>query len=268
MALVLSTGLHIQGSMMLSRLRALFGSTPPVASGPDGCCVYAIGDIHGERRLLDRAREAIRADAAGQSAVVVFLGDYIDRGPDSRGVLDCLSEPDPLLDGVTRRYLLGNHEQALLDFLDDPEATAAWLDFGGIETLISYGVPAHGQPNPTRRRQWRDQLDTALPDRHRAFLSSLETMVTLGDYAFVHAGVRPGVAMDQQSRDDLLWIREPFLSSTRWHGRRVVHGHTVTLQPDVRDNRIGIDTGAYASGRLTVLAIEGPTIRFLDTVFD
>ena len=247
--------------------------TLPAAQAPDGMRLYAIGDVHGCSDRLAEVHARIGNDLASRPVAdwrVIHLGDYVDRGPDSAGVLRMLL--DYGADGRAE-FLLGNHDAFLIGFLADPAGPVldVWIENGGAETFESFGIDsglARQARKPAERQRLREALESALPSGLARFLSGVVPMVRHGDYAFVHAGVRPGVAMDQQSRDDLLWIREPFLSSTRWHGRRVVHGHTVTLQPDVRDNRIGIDTGAYASGRLTVLAIEGPTIRFLDTVFD
>jgi len=249
-------------------------SSGKVASpmAPDGVCVYAIGDIHGCLSALHRLLDAIRtdfhalADAEGLAASIVFLGDYVDRGPDSRGVLDVLSRGDL---GIPCRFLRGNHEQAMLDFLSDPVRQAAWLTFGGVETLASYGVPASvGTSDPKRLRAMRDGLDERLPPRHRAFLADLETMAVLGDYAFVHAGVRPGVGLNRQRIEDLLWIREPFLTSRRRHEKVIVHGHTVTEEPESLPNRIGVDTGAYAAGPLTAVALHGTARRFIQVPGD
>ena len=227
---------------------------------PEGLRVYAVGDIHGERRLLERLLERIAEDIAAAPAsearpLLVFLGDYVDRGHDSRGTLERLcSRPLP---GADCRFLAGNHEQAMLDFLEKPEANAAWLRFGGTETLASYGIRASAGGGVAHLRSLRDRLAERLPETHRRFLAALEPSLVLGGYLFVHAGIRPGRRLDRQKLDDLLWIREPFLSSTRQHERVVVHGHTVVDRPELLPNRIGIDTGAYATGVLTALVLEG-----------
>lgn len=236
------------------------------ARTPENMTIYAVGDIHGERALLEELLELIRRDAAEQPdrPVAVFLGDYIDRGPDSRGVLALLCG-DPL-PGFTVHRLLGNHEQAMLSFLDDPLKTAAWLDVGGVAALDSYGV----RMPPARRADERliaarNALDACLPQDHRDFLRSLALWVALGDYAFVHAGIRPGVALAEQSPDDLLWIRDPFLGWPERHEKVIVHGHTVRPTPQLLPNRIGIDTGAYATGVLTAVVLKGSKVRFIQT---
>lgn len=237
----------------------------PPAHAPDGMTLYGIGDVHGERALLEALLDAIRRDIADRAAAdrvaVVFLGDYVDRGPDSRGVLDILLRR-PMGD-ADHRFLLGNHEQAMLDFLRDPEGGAGWLGYGGLMTADSYGVRAAPPMDAAGRAAFRDALAAAMPSGHKAFLEGLETAVVYGDYAFVHAGVRPGRRLADQSSEDLLWIREPFLD---WKGpfeKRVVHGHTIRPAPEVLPNRIGIDTGAYATGTLTAVALSGRTVRVI-----
>ncbi|HYE01531.1 MAG TPA: metallophosphoesterase family protein [Alphaproteobacteria bacterium] len=261
---------------LLKRLR---GAAPtadaPPAAVPEGLCVYAIGDVHGERRCLDRMLAAIAADGApggrgaGLQPILVFLGDYVDRGPDSRGVLDRLCELAAAAAagaGPSCRFLLGNHESAMLGFLAEPAAHANWLEFGGMETLLSYGVRAPlGLGGPARLAALRDGLAAALPEAHRRLLAGLERMAEVGDYVFVHAGIRPGVPLDRQAEEDLLWIREPFLSATRHHGKCVVHGHTIVERPALLPNRIAVDTGAYATGLLTAVALHGTERRIIQT---
>lgn len=234
---------------------------------PAGEIVYAVGDLHGRLDLLERLLPLIAADAAGSDAkrrFLVFLGDYVDRGPDSRGVIDRLMAGP--LDGFEQVCLLGNHEAWLLDFLDDPGAGAGWLMNGGAETLASYGVRAgFGLTNRGRLDAVRTNFLAALPADHRAWLQALPLMWRRGDYAFVHAGVRPGVALDDQDARDLVWIREDFLWSEADFGAVVVHGHSICDAPESLENRICIDTGAFASGRLTCVALEGVERRFLQT---
>lgn len=256
----------------LDRFRRFLMSAPEgrdrPPSVPPGLILYAIGDIHGEwaclTDLLDLIREDEAAQPPGLKPVVLFLGDYIDRGPNSRKVVDFLSgQPLP---GFRTRFLRGNHEQALLDFLRDPLEAAPWLEFGGLSTLDSYGVRMR---NLGRDRSSllaaRDELAQALPARHLAWLQRLELYAAYGDYLFVHAGIRPGIALEEQSPDDLLTIRTPFLTHRRPHAKRVVHGHTISPAPEILANRIGIDTGAYASGVLTAVALRGETIRILQS---
>ena len=223
--------------------------------------IYAIGDIHGRLDLLQRAIEAIRrdVDARGPAALTVTLGDYIDRGPDSCGVLDCLAAnpfPMPLV------ALKGNHEYMLATFLADPAAGTHWTDNGGLATLRSYGVNLRGPLTPNFATA-RAALRAAMPPAHVAFLRALKLSFSRGGYFFCHAGVRPGVPLERQSEEDLLWIREPFLLSARDFGQVVVHGHTPVAEPEVLPNRIGIDTGAYFSERLTCVALGEGSPRFL-----
>jgi len=242
-------------------------------AAPDGWCIYAVGDVHGERKCLELMLAAIagdhrqRCDAGRERPVLVFLGDYIDRGPDSRGVLDTLSRLKAAAaagSGPVCRFLCGNHEAAMRDFLADPVAGAEWLSYGGAETLGSYGIRAStGVFDPVRCRTLRDSLEERLPGAHRSFLDGLEPMVSLGDYVFVHAGVRPGVPLERQRVEDLQWIREPFLSSRRFHGKVVVHGHTPVDEPQILGNRIAIDTGAYATGTLAAISLIGTEIGVL-----
>jgi serine/threonine protein phosphatase 1 len=230
---------------------------------PDGLRIYAMSDIHGCATLLDRAFDAIEADLAHHSvpqAGFVFLGDYIDRGEDSRRTLDILIERTGLYSTI---FLKGNHEQILLDFLQDPTLLQEWRQFGGLQTLISYGLKPSVNPSSGELFELARDLGAALPASHRRFLQALRPTFSYGDYFFVHAGVRPGVPLDQQSERDLLWIRDEFLRSQDDFGKFVVHGHTPVMEPDLRPNRLNIDTGAYATGRLTVLRLQGEEQGFL-----
>ncbi len=229
--------------------------------------MFAIGDIHGRAdllaELLDRIRE-VRQHRAAPEAVVVFLGDYVDRSEQSRAVIDLLLS-DPLPDFETV-HLMGNHEIILLDFLDDYEVARGWLQYGGDATLMSYGLkPRRFDPTDESLRQLQAEFRRVLPKPHLSFLQNLQLSHVEGDFAFVHAGIRPGVALDDQVADDLLWIRGPFLSSDADFGQVVIHGHTITDDPEIRHNRIGIDTGAFATGRLTCLVLEDDTQEFLST---
>lgn len=240
----------------------------PPSRVPDNTRVYAIGDIHGRVDLLRRLHAMIEQENAGLPEgvrkIVVYLGDYIDRGDGSRAVIDLLLEQP--LPGCERVHLKGNHEAELQDFLANPRPSHTWTLYGGMATALSYRVRTAPRISALERMQeLRQKLLEAMPPAHQAFFSSLWFRFEIGDYFLVHAGVRPGVALDKQNPADMLWIREPFLSTKQSFGKRVVHGHTVTDEPEVRTNRIGIDTGAYFSGRLTCLVLEGESFRFLVT---
>ena len=224
--------------------------------------LYAIGDIHGRLDLLERVAAAIHRDVEehGPDALTVTLGDYIDRGPQSRGVLDRLiGNPFP----TPYVALKGNHEALLLSFLINPEVCEHWRRLGGLETMHSYGVPVRSVMVGKNYEEAANQLRVALPAEHMNFLQSLKTSFSHGKYFLCHAGVRPGVPLDRQSDDDLLWIRDEFLSSKTNFGKVVVHGHTPVEQPEVLPNRINIDTGAFATGQLTCVALDEDGHRFL-----
>lgn len=234
------------------------------SSVPAGRRVYAVGDIHGHNETLRRLLSKILAEAETWKGKMelVFVGDYVDRGPDSRGVIDLLLG---LPRTVTAHFIRGNHEQALLDFLGDPSDYPVWHRFGADETLLSYGVSPPDPSKISELRDARDRFAAALPDRHRQFFASLVPSVTIGDYHFVHAGVRPGVPLARQTDHDLMWIREEFLLSEEKHGKIIVHGHTPYPEPVQRPNRIGVDTGVYITGRLTALCLERNRRRFLQS---
>lgn len=236
------------------------------ATLPLGLRVYAIGDIHGRLDLLDRLDGMIENDLASSPvarAEIVCLGDYVDRGPQSADVLERLAGPAPA--GLPRTLLKGNHEEILLRFLADPEAALGWLRLGGIETMASYGVKALEMLVEEDVGAVAAAFAGRLPQRHRAMLEALPVSHVIGDYFFCHAGIRPGIALDRQSENDLIWIRDEFLNSSADFGKVVVHGHTPVRLPEIRPNRMNIDTGAFASGCLTCLAIEGRDWRLLDT---
>jgi serine/threonine protein phosphatase 1 len=244
--------------------RTLQGQKPRV---PKGHRIYAIGDIHGRLDLLNALHAIIAEDAAhapDRSKTIVYLGDYIDRGLESRGVIERLINGS--LEDVEPIYLLGNHEATMLDFLDDHRAGGSWFQFGGDATLYSYAVPLTG-PLSDQRTLIEAQLNLRenLPETHLAFLRGLRTHYRTGDYFFVHAGIRPGVAIEKQTTQDLIWIREEFLDSTTNHGVMVVHGHSISLRVEELPNRINIDTGAYASNVLTCLVLEGEDHWLLQT---
>ncbi|MCK1616125.1 serine/threonine protein phosphatase [Bradyrhizobium sp. 159] len=227
---------------------------------PDGVRVYAIGDVHGRADLLQSLLTVIDADlarSAPQRAIQVFLGDYVDRGPDSRGVLDLLIARSKSHETVC---LKGNHEVFLLEVLKDPARLQEWRHYGGLLTLVSYGITPTMNPSAEQQVELIERLKRALPPEHLTFLQQLRSSFTCGDFFFVHAGVKPGVALDRQKDEDLLWIREEFLNCEDRFGKYIVHGHTPVGAPDIRPNRINIDTGAYATGNLTLLTIQGDSL--------
>jgi serine/threonine protein phosphatase 1 len=228
--------------------------------------VYAIGDIHGRRDLLDALLEVIRADDANRGAAqsrIIFLGDLIDRGPDSAQVVDRTIE---IAEGPWNcQFLLGNHEEIFLKALaGDMKALALFNRIGGRETILSYGVSEEAYRNADYP-ELHALMIQSVPAAHIAFLESFEDLIVLGDYAFVHAGVRPGYALADQRASDLRWIRREFLDYTSGFEKIIVHGHTITEDVELRPNRIGLDTGAYASGKLTAMGFEGAERWVLDT---
>ncbi|HEV2678759.1 MAG TPA: metallophosphoesterase family protein [Aliidongia sp.] len=231
---------------------------------PEGLRLYVIGDIHGCVEPLDALHELIRHDlilTQAKEHLIVYLGDYIDRGPSSADVLDRLI--DNPLDNVTAIHLKGNHEAMMMAFFEQPEEVGPkWFAIGGAATVASYGLPWRGGQELPRLAQ---DLSDRLPKSHHDFLDSLVTQHRLGDFFFVHAGVRPGVPLARQREMDLLWIRSPFLGSKISHGAVVVHGHTPVSQPEEFPNRIAIDTGAFFTGVLTCLVLEAGQRRYLAT---
>ena len=236
----------------------------PEAAVPPGTRVYAIGDSHGCTAHLRALHDEILKDAAAaegglERRVLVYLGDYVDRGPDSRGIIEMLVGAPP--EGFERVCLMGNHDLLLLRLIDAEEAPHSWLLHGALDTLESYGVdPALWAEGPAALRA---ALAATLPEAHADFLRGLEPSHVEGDYFFAHAGIRPGVPLEAQTAEDLMWIRKPFLESKADHGKVVVHGHTPVEAPELRANRIGIDTGAVYGGALTALVLEGTGRRFL-----
>jgi serine/threonine protein phosphatase 1 len=239
------------------RSRNFFGraATP---SGPRRHRAYAIGDVHGCSELLDRLLSAIEADIATRpqkKISIVFLGDLIDRGLGSAQVLERLRTYSP--DGAAVHFVMGNHEEVMLRVLEgDIDLLTSWLRFGGAETLRSYGLDS-SELTTQSKEDLIGRIRQAIPAEHQEFLDGFADSISFGDYLFVHAGIRPGIALSEQSQEDLRWIREPFLQDESDHGSIVVHGHTITNQVEFTANRIGIDTGAYSTGTLSALAIDG-----------
>lgn len=231
----------------------------------DNTRIYVIGDIHGRSDLLDQMVEAIKRDLDKNPAadgLTVTLGDYVDRGPDSRGVLDRLADnPFPT------KYvaLKGNHEELFEAFLHDPTVASQWRRLGGLETLHSYGVSVTAVMVGKGFEEASRALQKAVPEEHLRFLATLKLSMSVGEYFLCHAGVRPGIPLERQRAEDLLWIRDEFLNSRTSFGKVVVHGHTPVASPEVLPTRINIDTGAFATGRLTCLVLEPGRRRFLST---
>jgi serine/threonine protein phosphatase 1 len=230
---------------------------------PRGVRVYAVGDIHGRVDLLNSVFARIDVDMLERRVarpIEIYLGDYIDRGPNSREVLDQL-----ILRGETREIvcLKGNHEIFPAEFASNPESLHEWAQIGGMDTLLSYGLRPPVNPGNEELRALAAGFRAAMPQAHRNFLQQLVPHLTCGDFYFVHAGVRPGVALKDQDEQDLLWIRDEFLQSEDDYGKVIVHGHTPVLEPEFWPNRINIDTGAYATGRLTCLIIDEDKLSLL-----
>jgi serine/threonine protein phosphatase 1 len=263
---------------ILRRLRALRWNGPgrveePSVEGgrpgvPEGLRVYAVGDVHGRLDLLREMEDLILEDhgrAAEDRAVVVHLGDFVDRGEDSRGVIEHLLQPLP--EGFERICICGNHDAWFRDFVFRGRCDADWLEHGGEATLASYGLDAP-RPDPAPRTglaRLQRELFQAIPAPHRRFLGQLKFRHEIGDYLFCHAGIRPGRPIEEQTDEELCWIREPFLSFRGLLPRVVVHGHTASERPEVRRHRIGIDTGACWTGVLSCVVLEGQSRRFLAT---
>ena len=234
---------------------------------PPNTRVYAIGDIHGELGLLKHLHELILDDASQIPVprnVVVYLGDYVDRGPNSAGVIErVLSQP---LQDFETICLRGNHEDLLLQFLDDASVASVWLPNGGADTLESYGIAARSFVSElSELTALQESFKRQLPTSHLAFFEGLSYSHVEGNYAFVHAGMLPGLSLAQQNPADLMWIRDEFLYSNEDYGYVVVHGHTPSDYPEFHRNRINVDTGACYTGRLTALVLHGENVKILNT---
>ena len=240
---------------MLSALRSAKATAKPRL--PDGVRIYAISDIHGCAHLLEQMLGVIDADVAHSRphhAIEVYLGDYIDRGPDSHATLDILIRRSRRGNIV---FLKGNHEAFLAQVLRDPSRIPDWFRVGGMQTLISYGLSPSPNPDDEEQRALVRDLAAAMPPQHREFLQRLRLTYTCGDFFFGHAGVRPGIPLREQKESDLLWIRDEFLRSQKRFGKYIVHGHTPVRSAEILPNRANIDTGAYATSNLTLLSIQG-----------
>ncbi len=241
----------------------LFSPKKPQAAAPEGARLYAIGDIHGRLDLLDALMSKINEDAEDMlDSRLIFLGDYVDRGPESRAVVDRLLELKKTRPGTI--FLKGNHEATLLKFLSQPEVTDDWLYWGGDETLKSYDI---GRITTRTARDLSREFAENLPASHLEFFQGLELVREIGDYLFVHAGIAPGISMEEQSEDDLLWIRGRFhdMPAEERPEHVVVHGHHPVKNPHDSGWRINVDTGAVWSGKLTAVVLEGKSRRFLST---
>lgn len=236
--------------------------TPPAI--PPGHRIYAVGDVHGHDGLLSQLLDTIERDNAERpraEVTIVFLGDLIDRGPDSAAVVERLRTYRPA--GMRTEFLTGNHEEVLLRILEgEGSLLPDWLRFGGLQCARSYGLSS-SRLAKMPRAEAIEALRSAIPAEHQAFLASFADTLRAGDYLFVHAGIRPGVPLAEQSQVDLRWIRSPFLDHPGRHEAMIVHGHTISEQVEERPGRIGIDTGAYVHGVLTAVALEGTQRWFL-----
>lgn len=237
---------------------------------PEGWRVYAVGDIHGRADLLEKLHQMIVRDSEAEPVknnLAIYLGDYLDRGPLVKETLDLLISGLP--SGFKAEYLRGNHEEFFFRFLEDPVILELWAVLGGRSTLMSYGVRVPGSGlSAERARQVRQELLEAMPKKHLEFLMNLKPFYQLGEYFFVHAGIRPRIPLENQKPEDFFWIRDDFLGSTDDHGIKIVHGHTISEQVQNYSNRIGVDTGAYATGILSCAVLENSGIRFLSTKHD
>jgi serine/threonine protein phosphatase 1 len=248
----------------LSELRVC-GRRPSV---PADLRIYAVGDIHGRLDLLNNLLARISRDIALRPAarpLYVFLGDYIDRGPSSRETIDRLIEHGKAHESV---FLKGNHELIAIKCLSDRALFDQWLRLGGLETLVSYGVPTEILVKARQIAKLQSAFHSALPRSHFRFFRDLKNSFECGDFFFAHAGVKPGIELSRQKENDLLWIRGEFLSSMQDFGKIIVHGHTPSSEIEVAPNRINIDTGAFATGRLSCLVLEGEDLSVIDTSFD
>ena len=254
---------------MFEPLRKMFRprTEAPRAAVPQGERVYVVGDVHGRLDLFDALIAAVEHDdreAASAETTIVLLGDLVDRGPDSAGVVARARE---LQARRKVRILAGNHEEMFLQSFEDTNLLRHFLKHGGRATLFSYGI-TQDSFNDSTLDEIQHLMERAVPQEHRRFIAEFEENFIIGDYLFVHAGIRPETPLEAQSRHDMLWIRDRFLAYADPHSHVVVHGHTIFEDVDERHNRIGIDTGAFRSGRLTALVLEGTERRYIQSVED
>ncbi len=246
---------------MFSRFRAFRTERASYPPAEPGLVIYAVGDIHGRLDCLQRTFDAIDGDVSSvprdATAIEVYLGDYVDRGPDSKGVLDALIARAGVRNTV---FIKGNHEILLETFLKDRTPFEAWRMFGGLETALSYGVDARLLKGDGLKPP---DLARLMPAAHLAFLSALEPYYVSGGYCFVHAGVRPGIPLERQTIEDLAWIREDFTEARGPFGHVIVHGHTLTRKVDFGRYRINLDTGAYMTNSLSVIRVDGEGVTEL-----
>ncbi|MCB9965375.1 MAG: metallophosphoesterase [Rhodospirillales bacterium] len=234
---------------------------------PDQTVLYAIGDLHGylePHNMLYARLELEAGKREDLQHIVIYLGDYIDRGPDSAQLIEKLLRLKRSDGLIQHRFLMGNHEAGLLDYLEDPHGAARWLEFGGIETAESYGISFNKRlVLPAERENLQQALLRYIPKEHLDFYRSLEPIVTFGDYVFVHAGIRPDIPLHQQDPKDLRFIREPFLSWDQPHEKCIVHGHSISKKPDIKSNRIGLDTGYFQNRVLSCGIFEKNSVKIL-----
>ena len=239
---------------------------------PDGLRVYAIGDVHGHLDLLkalqDKIVEDLLRDAPGE-AHIVYLGDYVDRGPDSAGVIEFLMARRDRGDGIDKTFIRGNHEDGMFQFMTEP-LNAAWLKWGGVETLASYGIDVEDADalSAGEKEELSQELRRVIPAAHVDFMRACVSSVVIGDYVFAHAGVDPLKPLAEQTHGDFSRTRQPFLGWDKEPNyvpleKRVVHGHTICAEPTLRPHRVGVDTGAYKHGVLTAAVLERGEVRFL-----
>jgi serine/threonine protein phosphatase 1 len=254
---------------MLSRLfkKAVAQRPLDTARVPDGMRVYAIGDIHGRDDLFNTLLAKIEADDQQRGPAdthIIFLGDLVDRGPGSSGVIETAMALKA--SGKNVRFLMGNHEEVFVSVCrkGDPKATRFFLRIGGEETILSYPI-TRAEYMSLDMEQLTERITTLVPKSHIEFVEGFEDQIVIGDYAFVHAGIRPGVALSDQKPSDMRWIREEFIEQRGDLEKVIVYGHTIYDEVEERGSRIGIDTGAYNSGKLTALALEGAERWYLQT---